>query len=79
MTSATPLRPRLLRYTGNLKLVTRLLGHTQIETTMRYAHVLDGDMRDGLDGYAVLSRVPKISPKMAEKWMISELISGFPS
>jgi integrase len=57
---------RLLRHTGNLKLVSRLLGHTQIETTMRYAHVLDGDMRDGLDGYAVLSRVPKLSPKTAE-------------
>lgn len=54
---------RLLRLTGNLKLVSRLLGHTQIETTMRYAHVLDDDMREGLDGYAVLGRVPKLSPK----------------
>ncbi|MGV8987774.1 MAG: tyrosine-type recombinase/integrase [Cypionkella sp.] len=44
---------RLLRQTGNLKLVSRLLGHTQIETTMRYAHVLDDDLRLALDDYAV--------------------------
>uniref|UniRef100_UPI0037511B05 tyrosine-type recombinase/integrase n=1 Tax=Cypionkella sp. TaxID=2811411 RepID=UPI0037511B05 len=58
---------RLLRLTGNLKLVSRLLGHTQIETTMRYAHVLDEDLRTGLEGYAVTSRVPNKSPKRAEK------------
>lgn len=57
---------RLLRHTGNLKLVSRLLGHTQIETTMRYAHVLDEDMRAGLEGYAVTGRVPKKSPKRAK-------------
>jgi integrase len=45
---------RLLRQEGNLKLVSRLLGHTQIETTMRYAHVLDDDLRTALDGYAVI-------------------------
>lgn len=44
---------RLLRQTGNLKLVSRLLGHTQIETTMRYAHVLDDDLRQAMDGYTV--------------------------
>lgn len=44
---------RMLRQTGNLKLVSRLLGHSQIETTMRYAHVLDDDLRDALDGYTV--------------------------
>lgn len=58
---------RLLRLTGNLKLVSRLLGHTQIETTMRYAHTLDEDMREGLEGYAVTGRVPKKYPKLAKK------------
>lgn len=53
---------RLLRQTGNLKLVSRLLGHTQIETTMRYAHVLDGDLRQALDGYAVTGSFPKEVP-----------------
>lgn len=54
---------RLLRQTSNLKLVSKLLGHTQIETTMRYAHVLDDDMREALDGYTVADRVPKKSSK----------------
>lgn len=45
---------RLLRQTGNLKLVSRLLGHTLIETTNRYAHVLDEDLAQGLAGYRVL-------------------------
>ena len=58
---------RLLRQTGNLKLVSRLLGHTQIETTMRYAHVIDADLRAALDGYAVTSRFPKKSPKSRAK------------
>lgn len=45
---------RLLRRTGNLKLVSRLLGHTSVETTTRYAHVLDNDLQDALDGFSVL-------------------------
>lgn len=45
---------RMLRQTGNLKLVSRLLGHTQIETTMRYAHVMDEDMHDALAGFSLL-------------------------
>lgn len=47
---------RLLRLTGNLKLVSRLLGHRSIETTMRYAHVLDGDLRDAMAGYEALGK-----------------------
>lgn len=44
---------RMLRQTGNLKLVSRLLGHTQIETTMRYAHVVMSDMEAAVSGYRV--------------------------
>lgn len=36
---------RLLRATGNLAQVQRLLGHSDIRTTARYAHVLDEDLR----------------------------------
>jgi integrase len=54
---------RILRQSGNLKLVSRLLGHKQIDTTMRYAHVLDDDLRQALDSYSVTGRVPKKSPK----------------
>lgn len=53
---------RLLRQTGNLKLVSRLLGHSSIDTTMRYAHVLDEDMRQALDGYRVTTPIPKKTP-----------------
>lgn len=57
---------RMLRQTGNLKLVSRLLGHSKVETTTRYAHVLDDDMRAALDGYSVM-RVPKSVPKQKDK------------
>lgn len=44
---------RMLRATGNLKLVSRLLGHTSIETTMRYAHVLDDDLAQAMDVFSM--------------------------
>ena len=34
-------------------------------TTMRYAHVLDDDLREGLEGYSVTGSVPKEVPKSA--------------
>jgi integrase len=39
---------RVLRKTRNLPLVGKLLGHADLSSTMRYAHVLDDDVRDGL-------------------------------
>ena len=45
---------RLLRHTGNLKLVSRLLGHSKVETTARYAHVLDGDLAHALDSLSLM-------------------------
>jgi hypothetical protein len=40
---------KLLRETGNLKLVQRALNHSDIKTTVRYAHVLDQDVADALE------------------------------
>jgi len=40
---------RFLRTTGNLKATARLLGHSRVETTTRYAHVLVEDIRAGLE------------------------------
>jgi integrase len=40
---------RLLRLTGNLKMVQKVLGHRRIETTAKYAHVTMDDLRDALD------------------------------
>jgi len=50
---------RMLRQTQNLKLVSRLLGHSKIESTMRYAHVLIDDMRAAMDEYSLHSAGPK--------------------
>lgn len=41
-TSAT----RIMRTTGNIKAASRLLGHTDLRTTSRYAHVQMEDLRD---------------------------------
>ena len=46
---------RLLRRTGNLRLAQRMLGHTRIETTTRYAHVILDDLAEGM---AMMSRNP---------------------
>lgn len=40
---------RVLRATGNLKLTGRVLGHQSLASTMRYAHVLLSDMKEGLE------------------------------
>lgn len=40
---------RLLRETGNLKIVQELLGHEDIATTTKYAHVTRDDVRAAMD------------------------------
>jgi integrase len=40
---------KLLRQTGNLKLVQKALNHSDIKTTVRYAHVLDEELRSALE------------------------------
>lgn len=46
---------RMLRQSRNLKLVSKLMGHASIETTLRYAHVLDDDLRDAVADFSALS------------------------
>ena len=43
------LATKLLRETGNLKLVQRALNHADIATTTKYAHVLDNEVADALE------------------------------
>ena len=38
--------------TGNLKLVQKALNHKDIKTTMRYAHVLDEEIAEGMERVA---------------------------
>jgi integrase len=56
---------RMLRRTGNLKLVSKLLGHKDVETTARYAHVMMDDLRTALDDYSVFGGGPKPVDKKA--------------
>jgi integrase len=43
------LATKLLRETGNLKLVQQALNHRDIRTTTRYAHVLDSEVAEALE------------------------------
>jgi integrase len=43
---------KLLRETGNLKLVQRALNHADIKTTTRYAHVLDKEVAAAMESVA---------------------------
>lgn len=45
---------KLLRATGNLKLVQRAMNHRDIKTTLRYAHVLDHEVAEGMERVAKL-------------------------
>lgn len=49
----------LLRSTGNLALTKRMLGHASIQSTMRYAHASEGDLRAALENMS-----PPISPEV---------------
>lgn len=48
---------KLLRETGNLKLVQKALNHRDLKTTSRYAHVLDGEVA------AAMERVTELRKK----------------
>jgi len=49
---------KLLRTTGNLKLVQKALGHASIKTTTRYAHVLDSEVAEAMEASAKLRTKP---------------------
>jgi integrase len=40
---------KLLRQTGNLKLVQKALGHADLKTTSKYAHVLETEVADAIE------------------------------
>lgn len=55
---------KVLRKTGNLKVVSRLLNHTNIATTAKYAHVLDEEVAEALESKAESRRNPRIPPPL---------------
>lgn len=46
---------RMLRKTQNMKVVQRLMGHKDIATTQRYAHVIEDDLHQGVAGFTALA------------------------
>jgi integrase len=56
---------KLLRVTGNVKLVQKAMNHRDIKTTLRYAHVLDHEVRDGMERAAKLRNGPRKGLKLA--------------
>jgi integrase len=54
---------KLLRETGNLKLVQRALNHSNIQSTLRYAHVQDAEVADALER----NQSPNRSPNFSER------------
>jgi integrase len=50
---------KVLRVTGNLKLVQRLLNHASIKTTTRYAHVLDDEVAEAMERVAELRKTTR--------------------
>ncbi len=45
----------MLRTSGNLKLTQRMLGHASIQSTMRYAHATEDDLRAALNAMSPIS------------------------
>ncbi len=54
---------KLLRETGNLKLVQKALNHRDIKSTMRYAHVLDEDVASAVEVIAMCRKNPRTTIK----------------
>jgi integrase len=54
---------KLLRETGNLRLVQKALGHANIKTTTRYAHVLDSEVAEAMERVAKLRTRPQTQLK----------------
>lgn len=61
-TSAT----RIMRATGNIKAASKLLGHTDIRTTSRYAHVGMDDLRELMSGTEARNNTGKRLTKAAK-------------
>ncbi len=57
---------RILRHTGNLQVAAKVLGHSNLNTTRRYAHAADDDVRRALDASESRS-IPAVDETASEK------------
>lgn len=57
---------KLLRRTRDLALVQKSLGHADIQSTVKYAHILDEDIAQGLDSLTESRIGPGIAPGKTE-------------
>lgn len=57
---------RIVRVSGNLKIAQKLLGHSEIATTARYAHVLDEDMRRAMEAVEEANAEAKITKEITK-------------
>jgi integrase len=53
---------KLLRSSRNLALIQKALGHSDIKSTVRYAHVLDDEVEEAMDAMAIPEFVPESGP-----------------
>jgi len=65
---------RMLRQTQNLKMVSELLGHSDVSTTARYAHVLGDDKRAALNVFSATA--PAETPEVAVTFISKRLKLG---
>ncbi len=51
---------------ASLPLIGQLLGHTQVQTTQRYAHLFDKSMREAAEAVGMVVELPKMIPPTTE-------------
>ncbi|MBY3262209.1 tyrosine-type recombinase/integrase [Rhizobium laguerreae] len=56
---------KVLRQTGNLKIVQKILNHSKLETTLKYAHVLDEEVAAALTTFQTPPTLPTTEEKVS--------------
>jgi site-specific recombinase XerD len=51
---------------ASLPLIGQLLGHTQVQTTHRYAHLFDGTMRDAAEAVGAFVGIQQMTTRGVE-------------
>lgn len=62
---------------ASLEMIGRLLGHTQAKTTLRYAHLMDSPLREGVDTVAAMMRAkPRLVHDADEHHPLNHVAAG---